>query len=348
VSYYRGVEAQPLASYCKSRRISRRAGRRWVADGRLQVVGRQRSKRGKSALLVVPAADSVKPQTRKKPVWTQFVARCEEKLRDPRKVLLKLLAGSRGDPDLLHAAIRLTLHDYFQGRITPLMPCFLDYLYRKIPKNTDPKTNDFPSFVAETIRSKLPRSMYRVLKQKTFRDFWHEAQNHVATWTPNSAPCHFYDPNRTPAVNRLAFMPVYIRTFRMAIPPWAAESVCSMTRQQPKWVYDALAKIYAASVEKDPDDPFGRNDRQVPLAMNFGSAIVAAKNRQEKEAVRLLVEMGLRAEQARRFLRLWMCREGIMERHSFVPEHDESKERVSGFRLSHAAVNRVFCIGIEL
>jgi hypothetical protein len=251
-----------IKELCQREGIARITAMRWLCQGILKKTGSIPSPHGKPTLLVVRNDKRPKPK-RFSNTWIQFRDACRAKDCDPKDVLLKLVIGANGDPDLLHAGIRLVFHEYAQNMKIPSR--FLDFLYGKIPLeritfvDCDFKkiTSDhltFASFVADLLRNDNrtpPTNM-------TFLQLWQKCQIQILGWTPKTFPClHGSRDARNRVEYRIVEFPRYSLEFsrktKLSAPRWAYESVAK--RKLHKKHRPDQAQLAKAIMRQDKDKP---------------------------------------------------------------------------------------------
>jgi hypothetical protein len=264
VSYYQvmSVDAEkmqrqalgqvPLRVACELARISTRTARRAMARGELKPVGNAKSKRGKRTHLVwLYDVLQLNEPKNYRPVWVRFQEACRKHDHNPKLALAQMLWGCDGDPDLLHAGIRLTL---WGG-------CFLDVLFDKVA--TD---DSFDSFVALKLKKPLPPAATRRLDSQSFRVQWKNAQREVAKWTANTTPALVcYATGEAP---KLMERPKYLQGFTGGVPSWTHESVRSVGRKLRGQYRMILRKLQDVTWEmRGPDkEPLQRNGMKTFIA----------------------------------------------------------------------------------
>ncbi len=187
----------PLKTACFLAGVSRRTGTLLIAQGKLRVRGRRRSRRGKPALLVNWGDLLHLAQKNKQPTWRRFMASCLKAGRDPDAVLWMLISGCKSDgqpdPDMLRHALwnilegsqRLFLEALHGREFKPGAP--YEVKTSAIP---DPYVTDGERFAGRVVRgsevgtacSHQLRLAKMIRSQAVPRDGWRRPRSFRASW----------------------------------------------------------------------------------------------------------------------------------------------------------------------
>jgi hypothetical protein len=341
-----------LQKFCTEHSISRKTAHRWLKpkSGKppeLRIVGHQRSQHGKPTLLVEWSSE--KPATaRHKPIWARFQAACEKAGYQGSDVLARYLHGSNGDPDLLHAAIRLTFHDYCQDQGIP--PVILGYMHGKWRADAN-----FSSFVAQKLNEwgKPPARILSQARSQPFRTFWVNAQKAVRTWTPDVRPKMIGFPHDDKPSYRLVLFPRYRDDHKLAGPRWSTESVHHSTA-----AFTRFAGLYQKALRGIEESQLIRRKGKLyfhPQRARFLNQAVSAALAGDDQNALAAFCTGIIG--TRRYATLKVDRTAALREmeHCGVPRAVAKNylrawrsRQESEAQLTSAAVRRVFCIGIGL
>ena len=235
----RTPEELPLKDACLRFGISERSGRRKLTKGEWKQTGERTNKQGKPSPIVQISERAL--QSASTPRWLTFEMACRKVNTDPRRILQKILVGSRGDLDVLRTSIRIILEPLSN---TNGVSHFLYYLQRK----PGPTKSDFEKALASRINQSLPKN-FKPRLELDFRDLWTKSRHAVikgllrGEWRIDAHPCIAWSV-REDHVN-LIMMPSYLGELRSmdSVPPWALESIVPRSsRFSSRTAYEKIIK----------------------------------------------------------------------------------------------------------